>query len=176
MDIQADGYADGLAKSGADRRTDGGANRGAAGGLTTAAGALFFDGEGRVLLVEPDYKPGLEFPGGIVEPGESPWAGCVREVREELGIALDGPPNLLVAQWVAPVDGHRGGMRWLFDGGVLSPRRLAEIRLQADELRAWHLLTPDQGAAAMPAERAQRLRAALRARGSGRGMYVEAAG
>ncbi|MEU0935090.1 MULTISPECIES: NUDIX hydrolase [unclassified Embleya] len=157
-----------------DTHADSLVESGAAGGLTAAAGALFFDGEGRVLLVEPDYKPGLEFPGGILEPGESPWAGCVREVREELGIVLEGPPNLLVAQWVAPVDGHRGGMRWLFDGGVLGPDRLAEIRLQTDELRAWHLLTPDRGAAAMPAERAQRLWAALRARGSGGGMYAEA--
>jgi 8-oxo-dGTP pyrophosphatase MutT (NUDIX family) len=141
--------------------------------LTTAAGALFFDPDGRVLLVEPDYKPGLEFPGGILEPGESPWQGCVREVAEELGITLDGPPRLLVAQWVAPADGHRGGMRWLFDGGTLTPRRTAAIRLQTDELRAWHLLTPDRGAAAMPPERADRLRAAVRAREAGTGLYLE---
>ncbi|WP_406278645.1 NUDIX domain-containing protein [Embleya sp. NBC_00896] len=141
--------------------------------LTTAAGALFFDAVGRVLLVEPDYKPGLEFPGGILEAGESPWEGCVREVREELGIVLTGPPRLLVAQWLAPADSHRGGMRWLFDGGVLTPRQSAGIRLQADELRAWHFLTPAQGAAAMPPERAERLRAALRARETGTGLYVE---
>ncbi|MFI1580088.1 NUDIX domain-containing protein [Embleya sp. NPDC020630] len=156
-----DSQANGRAKDAADVR------------ITGAAGALFFDAEGRVLLVEPDYKPGLEFPGGILEPGESPWEGCVREVREELGLVLDGAPNLLVAQWVAPAGGHRGGMRWLFDGGVLTAERIGEIRLQADELRAWHLLTPDQGAAAMPAGRAARLRAALRARASGGGMYVE---
>ncbi|MFI6981160.1 NUDIX domain-containing protein [Embleya sp. NPDC050154] len=168
-----DEHANGLSESGAGGPGEGRADDPARSAWTVAAGALFFDDRGRVLLVEPDYKPGLEFPGGILEPGESPWAGCVREVREELGITLDGPPNLLVAQWVAPVDGHRGGMRWLFDGGVLTPDRLAGIRLQADELRAWHLLTPDRGAAAMPAGRAARLRAALRARESGRAMYVE---
>jgi len=142
--------------------------------VTAAAGAVFFDAAGRVLLVEPDYKPGLEFPGGILEPGESPWEGCVREVHEELAITLTGPPRLLVAQWVPPVDRHRGGMRWLFDGGVLTARQASGIRLQADELRAWHFLDVEQGAAAMPPERAARLRAAVRAREAGGGVYVEA--
>lgn len=36
------------------------------------AGVLFFDGSGRVLLVDPVYKPQWEIPGGVVEGGESP--------------------------------------------------------------------------------------------------------
>jgi 8-oxo-dGTP pyrophosphatase MutT (NUDIX family) len=31
-----------------------------------AAGALFRDGDGGVLLVDPVYKPGWELPGGAV--------------------------------------------------------------------------------------------------------------
>lgn len=36
-----------------------------------------------------------ELPGGKVEAGESPEAAIVREIREELGVALalDGPPS-----------------------------------------------------------------------------------
>ncbi|HEY8471123.1 MAG TPA: NUDIX hydrolase [Natronosporangium sp.] len=37
-----------------------------------AAGALFRDGDGRVLLVKPTYKPGRDIPGGFVSPDESP--------------------------------------------------------------------------------------------------------
>ena len=48
------------------------------------------DPDGRVLLAQrPEGKSmaGLwEFPGGKVEPGETPEAGLIRELHEELGI------------------------------------------------------------------------------------------
>jgi hypothetical protein len=37
-----------------------------------AAGALIRDDDGRILFVEPNYKPVLDIPGGIAENGESP--------------------------------------------------------------------------------------------------------
>lgn len=57
--------------------------------LLVSAVALI-DVEGRVLLAQrPEGKSmaGLwEFPGGKVEPGETPEAALVRELHEELGI------------------------------------------------------------------------------------------
>nr|WP_217703154.1 8-oxo-dGTP diphosphatase MutT [Celeribacter sp. HF31] len=57
--------------------------------LLVSAVALI-DIEGRVLLAQrPEGKSmaGLwEFPGGKVEPGETPEAALVRELHEELGI------------------------------------------------------------------------------------------
>jgi 8-oxo-dGTP pyrophosphatase MutT (NUDIX family) len=64
-----------------------------------AAGALFRDEDGRVLLVNPTYKPTWDLPGGAVEKEESPHAACRREVAEELG--LDRVPGrVLVVDWV----------------------------------------------------------------------------
>jgi len=48
-----------------------------------AAGALFRDGAGRPLLVDPVYKDTWDLPGGAVEAEESPHAACRREVAEE---------------------------------------------------------------------------------------------
>lgn len=49
--------------------------------------------EGRVLAARRNAggsQPLLwEFPGGKIEPGESERAALVREIREELGIAVD---------------------------------------------------------------------------------------
>jgi hypothetical protein len=64
-----------------------------------AAGALFRDEDGCVLLVDPTYKPTWGLPGGAVEKEESPHAACRREVAEELG--LDRVPGrVLVVDWV----------------------------------------------------------------------------
>ena len=52
--------------------------------------AALIDIDGRVLLTQrPEGKPmaGLwEFPGGKIEPGETPEAALIRELHEELGI------------------------------------------------------------------------------------------
>ena len=56
--------------------------------LRASAGAAFFDASGRILLVDPTYKPGWNLPGGAVDDGETPRAACVREVAEELGLPI----------------------------------------------------------------------------------------
>ncbi|MGB1758364.1 MAG: (deoxy)nucleoside triphosphate pyrophosphohydrolase, partial [Candidatus Puniceispirillaceae bacterium] len=57
--------------------------------LLVSAVALI-DRDGRVLLAQrPEGKPmaGLwEFPGGKIEPGETPETALIRELDEELGI------------------------------------------------------------------------------------------
>jgi 8-oxo-dGTP diphosphatase len=59
--------------------------------LPVVAVALI-DVRGRVLIAQRPFDKehgGLwEFPGGKIEPGESPEAALIRELREELGVTV----------------------------------------------------------------------------------------
>lgn len=83
-----------------------------------AAGVIFRDDQGRVLLVKPTYKDGWDVPGGYVEPGESPRGAASREVYEELGIK-PAIGRLLVVDW-APHPNEGDKILFLFDGGKLN--------------------------------------------------------
>ena len=59
--------------------------------------AALMDSHGRILIAQrppgSHLAGGWEFPGGKLEPGESPLDGLARELREELGIFLGGGPH-----------------------------------------------------------------------------------
>lgn len=85
-----------------------------------AAGVIFRDDQGRVLLVKPTYKDGWDVPGAYVEPGESPRSAAIREVQEELDIRPK-ISSLLVVDW-APHPREGDKILFLFDGGHLRSR------------------------------------------------------
>lgn len=85
-----------------------------------------------------------EFPGGKVEPGESPEAALVREIREELACSI------AVTGWLPgeiPINGGRHVLTVataeLVDGEPV-PHEHDEVRwLGADELGSVDWLEPD---------------------------------
>ncbi|MEA3109713.1 MAG: 8-oxo-dGTP diphosphatase, partial [Gammaproteobacteria bacterium] len=107
--------------------------------------AAVTDTDGRVLIAQrPPGKHlagGWEFPGGKLEPGEARAAGLARELREELGIAIQNPRPLirvrhtypsgevLIDMWV--VKSYSGEPRGL-DGQAL--RWLSQENLEKAEL------------------------------------------
>ncbi|NMO53744.1 NUDIX hydrolase [Actinoplanes sp. TBRC 11911] len=137
-----------------------------------AAAALLTDDRGRVLLVEPTYKPHFEAPGGSVEADESPFAAVIRELEEELGLALR-PGRLLVVDWVPPRPGRTEGLMMVFDGGFLTPSQTEQIRLPADELHGWAWCTEQEAGERLSASLARRMSAAVRARAEGTVAYLE---
>ncbi|WP_431934689.1 NUDIX domain-containing protein [Micromonospora sp. RP3T] len=136
-----------------------------------AAGALFFDDEGRVMLVRPSYKKHWDIPGGYVEPGESPRAACVREVREELGLTPALGPMLIV-DW-APAEREGDKLLFIFDGGSLGPDSEREIRFADGELTEWRYVGEESLEEHGPSRLARRIRTAIAARRGGTSAYAE---
>ena len=61
---------------------------------------MVYDGD-RVLVqdrVDPDW-PGITFPGGHVESGESFCASVIREVFEETGLTIENPRLCGLKEW-----------------------------------------------------------------------------
>ena len=50
--------------------------------------ALVVNDDGRILLVKSPWR-GWEYPGGLVEPGETFCEALHREVREEAGVEIE---------------------------------------------------------------------------------------
>ncbi|HCT81107.1 MAG TPA: NUDIX hydrolase [Micromonosporaceae bacterium] len=100
--------------------------------MNAAAGLLITDPDGRVLLVEPTYKPYWDLPGGRVEPGESPHAAAQREVKEELGIEVQ-LARLLVVDYVPARDDRAEMVAFVFAAGLFS----GAITVDGDEISRW---------------------------------------
>lgn len=141
-----------------------------------AATALIRDEEGKVLLVDPVYKPGWEVPGGAVEADESPYAACRREVAEELG--LDRPPGrILAVDWVPARDSGGTpmpeGVTVVYDGGTLREDEAGKIVLCDGELAGYEFVTRDEAARRLAPRLARRVAACLAAAEAGTVVSLE---
>lgn len=137
----------------------------------TAAGVLLFDGDGRVLLVDPTYKAGWEIPGGYVRPGETPGEGAARELKEELGL---GCPvgRLLVVDWAPhPAEGDK--VLFVFDGGVMAEDDRGRVAPDGVEIGAYAFFREDAIDTVLVPRLARRVHAAFAARRGGMTVYLE---
>ncbi|MFE6872714.1 NUDIX domain-containing protein [Kitasatospora sp. NPDC057692] len=132
--------------------------------LLAAAGVLFPDARGRVLLVRLPYdrKRPVAVPGGGCDPQDgSPRRTAVREIEEELGFT----PRLgalACLDWT--LDHHRPPIAaHLYWAEPLTPEQAAAFTPDRAEVGGWAWLTPDQAGRALPPRLSRRVTACLRA-------------
>lgn len=136
------------------------------------AGALFLDEQGRLLLVNPTYKPEWEIPGGIVEQDESPRQACIREVREELGLTKP-IERLLSVSYKAGHANRTEALMFVFWGGVLTAEEIAAICLPTAELSEYRFVTLAEALTLLTPALGERVRQSLEILPTERTLYLE---
>lgn len=133
---------------------------------------LLRDQHGRILLVDPKYKPDWDMPGGMVEANEPLPDAARRELREELGLEVH-VGDLLCVDWVAPHGPWDDMLNFIFDGGVLSATEIATLRLVDDELWTYEFCDEDQATERLRPYVWRRVSVALEALRTGQVRYLQ---
>lgn len=103
--------------------------------------------DGTKILVQDRNKqdwPGISFPGGHVEHGESFVAAVKREVKEETGLEIENPVLCGIKQWP-----NEAGARYIvlffkannFSGELRSSEEGRVFWIERDELTQYRLAT-----------------------------------
>lgn len=74
--------------------------------MTLGVRVIVMDGEGRILLVRHSYTRGWHLPGGGVDVGENSEQAAARELREEAGVKVTGPLQLIGVYFNARMAGR----------------------------------------------------------------------
>lgn len=111
--------------------------------------ALIFNTAGQVLATKcPPHKHGggWEFPGGKIEPGESPTAAIVREIAEELGVHVRAGEVLHTVEREFPSSRLRMQcIVCVIESGEIQLREHTDLRwLTVDELHSVDWLPTDE--------------------------------
>jgi ADP-ribose pyrophosphatase YjhB (NUDIX family) len=136
-----------------------------------AADVILRDELGRVLAVNPTYKEGWDLPGGMAEGNEPPHDAAVRELSEELGLAVR-LRGLLVVDWVAPHGPWDDQIAFIFDAGTISAEDAANLRPHDDELSEAVFLPVPEVRSRLRGRMKLRLDAAVQAIADGHTRYL----
>jgi len=96
----------------------------------------------QALVVKANYKPYWTFPGGIIDPDETPKEAAVRETFEEVGLKVASKDVLFVA--VIDRKSEVAQTYQFVFKAVLLPGAVHDITLQAAEIDEFALVTKTQ--------------------------------
>lgn len=101
------------------------------------------DESGRVLLCELTYKREWDLPGGVIEVGESPAHGVVREIKEELDFDFT-VRGLITVNWLPAWRGWDDACIFVFDLGAVTSDVIDSMTLEKSEIKALHWCDADE--------------------------------
>jgi 8-oxo-dGTP pyrophosphatase MutT (NUDIX family) len=136
-----------------------------------SADALVRDEAGRLLLVDPIYKPDWDLPGGMAEANEPPMEAVRRELKEELGLD-PSVGRLLCVDWVSPHEPWDDLLNFVFDGGVLRRDQITALALADGELQAFEFCYEAEAAGRLRPYVWRRIEAALEGLRDGQTHYL----
>jgi ADP-ribose pyrophosphatase YjhB (NUDIX family) len=136
------------------------------------ADVILRDSQGKILLVDPKYKPDWDLPGGMAETNEPPHEAVRRELKEELGLDLH-VGDLLCIDWVSPHGPWDDSLMFIFDGGTLTPEQVTSIQLLDGELAEFRFCTQEQVPRLLRPSLWRRAQAAIEALHAGRPRYLQ---
>ena len=143
----------------------------------TAYACLYVtDTGGRPFQLRATYRSELwQWPGGNMDPGETPWQTAVRECHEETGLDFTGEPRLLGTHFMTDrgEEWPANHIGFIFDGGELTDEQIAAVVLDPDEHSEYSVRSLEEWEHEMSPDEFLRLAEIDRARRTGSTVYVE---
>ena len=140
--------------------------------IRSAACGMIYDRDGLLMIVKPTYRDDWLLPGGTIEVNESPSQACAREIREELGVAME-PIALLCIEYQSQHDDKSESIQYTFDCGTMTEEKLSAIRIPPTELSEYAFVELAEAERRLNRLLWERLQFAIKARERGGTIYIE---
>lgn len=106
---------------------------------TVGTACVIENEKGELLLIKPTMMDGWLVPGGPLRDFESPKNGCIRKVKEEIGIDILEPKLIGVSHSLRRSDeGNRyESLHLIFHGGKVTEEQSKGIKLEEKSFEKW---------------------------------------